>query len=264
MKPVSRNVTEAMAVTRPFVFAWHFLTAIPLSRRHHDPTADELAASMAWYSTVGVMIGGLLALVDQALRGWMTVEVASVLVIVLLVLLTRGLHQDGLADTIDGLAGGRTVEDRLRIMRDPSVGALGATGLFLSLLLRYAGLLAVPQAWRVPVLLCMPAVGRWAMVCVACASPYARRDGGLAAAFLTNLSWRHVLVSTLVVAVALTAALGAWPALATMGLGALLILWVRQGCRAWFGGVTGDLLGATNELIEILFLLLVPLLVLSR
>ena len=124
------------------------------------------------------MIGGLLALVDQALRGWMTVEVASVLVIVLLVLLTRGLHQDGLADTIDGLAGGRTVEDRLRIMRDPSVRALGATGLFLSLLLRYAGLLAVPQAWRVPVLLCMPAVGRWAMVCVACASPYARRDGG--------------------------------------------------------------------------------------
>ncbi len=122
MKPVSRNVTEAMAVTRPFVFAWHFLTAIPLSRRHHDPTADELAASMAWYSTVGVMIGGLLALVDQALRGWMTVEVASVLVIVLLVLLTRGLHQDGLADTIDGLAGGRTIEDRLRIMRDPSVG----------------------------------------------------------------------------------------------------------------------------------------------
>jgi adenosylcobinamide-GDP ribazoletransferase len=73
-----------------------------------------------------------------------------------------------------------------------------------------------------------------------------------------------VLVSTLVVAVVLTAALGAWPALATMGLGALLILWVRQGCRAWFGGVTGDLLGATNELIEILFLLLVPLLVLSR
>lgn len=247
-------------MTRPFVFAWHFLTAIPISRRHHDPTADELAASMAWYSTVGLMIGGLLAIIDQVLRWWTTAEVVNVLLIVLLVLLTRGLHQDGLADTVDGLAGGRTVDDRLRIMRDPSVGALGATGLFLSLLLRYAGLLAVPQPWRLPVLLCMPAVGRWAMVCVAWGSPYARRDGGLASAFLTNLSWHHVLLSSLVLAVALTMGLGAVPAVATMGVGVGVILFVRQRCRHWFGGVTGDLLGATNELIEILFLLLVPVL----
>ena len=144
-------------MTRPFVFAWHFPTAIPLSRRHHDPTADELAASMAWYSTVGVMIG-YFALVTRRCAGWMTVEVASVLVIVLLVLLTRGLHQDGLADTIDGLAGGRTVEDRLRIMRDPSVGrsARQASSVPPVALCRTV---MVPQAWRVPVLLCMPAVG---------------------------------------------------------------------------------------------------------
>ncbi len=263
-KRVFRSVTKTMSMTRPFVFAWHFLTAIPISRDYHEPTADELAASMAWYSTVGLMIGGLLALVDQVLRGWMTAEVVNVLLIVLLVLLTRGLHQDGLADTVDGLAGGRTKDDRLRIMRDPNVGALGATGLFLSLLLRYAALLALPNSWRFPMLLCMPAVGRWAMVCVAWSSSYARRDGGLASAFLTNLSWHHVLLSTLVLAVALTAGLGPVPALATVGAGGVLVLLVRQGCRKWFGGVTGDLLGATNELIEILFLLLVPILVMAR
>lgn len=268
MQHKSRDDARLSHVThdlfRPFILAWQFLTAIPISRRHHAPTADELAASMAWYSTVGLMIGGLLALVDQGLRWWVAPEVVNVLLIVLLVLLTRGLHQDGLADTVDGLAGGRTVDDRLRIMRDPNIGALGATGLFLSLLLRYAGLLALPQLWRLPVLLCMPAVGRWAVVCVAWASPYARRDGGLAAAFLTNLSWHHVLVSSLVLAVALTAALGVVPSLTTMGLGVALVLLVRKGCRKWFGGVTGDLLGATNELIEVLFLLLLPVLVMTR
>lgn len=268
MEHKSRDDARVSHVThdlfRPFVLAWQFLTAIPISHRHHDPTADELAASMAWYSTVGLMIGGLLALVDQGLHWWVAPEVVNVLLIVLLVLLTRGLHQDGLADTVDGLAGGRTVDDRLRIMRDPNIGALGATGLFLSLLLRYAGLLALPQPWRLPVLLCMPAVGRWAMVCVAWASPYARRDGGLAAAFLTNLSWHHVLVSSLVLAVALTAALGVVPSLTTIGLGVALVLLVRKGCRKWFGGVTGDLLGATNELIEVLFLLLLPVLVMTR
>lgn len=264
MRPVCRNVTEIAAMTRPFVFAWHFLTAIPISRNHHEPTAGELAASMAWYSTVGLMIGGLLVLADWGLSRFLAAEVVNALLIVLLVLMTRGLHQDGLADTVDGLAGGRTPADRLRIMRDPSVGALGATGLFLSLLLRYAGLLALPHPLRLPVLLCMPALGRWAMVTVAWASPYARSEGGLAAAFLTHLSWQHVLLSSLVVLCALTAGVGAVSATATVTLGLLVVVLVRRGSRTWFGGVTGDVLGATNELVEILFLLLIPTLVMAR
>lgn len=264
MKPVCRNVIESISMTRPFVFAWHFLTAIPISRDLHEPTADELAASMAWYSTVGLMIGGLLASADYGLRVWLAPEVGNAVLILLLVLLTRALHQDGLADTLDGLAGGRTIEDRLRIMRDPRVGAIGATGLFLSLLLRYAGLLALPQPLRLPVLVCMPALGRWAMVSAAWGSLYARSEGGLAAAFLTHLSWQQVLLSSLVLVSALTVGLGAFAACAALGMGVAVVFLVRQGCRTWFGGVTGDLLGATNELIEILFLLLIPALVMAR
>ncbi|HNG53425.1 MAG TPA: adenosylcobinamide-GDP ribazoletransferase [Nitrospira sp.] len=256
-------MTEIAAMTRPFVFAWHFLTAIPISRTHHAPTAQELASSMAWYSTVGLAIGGLVALADVGLRSWMAAEVGNALLIVLLVLLTRGLHQDGLADTVDGLAGGRTVEDRLRIMRDPRVGAFGATALSLSLLLRYAGLLALPAPLRLPVLLCMPALGRWAMVSLAWASPSARRDGGLAASFLTHLSWQQVLLSSLVLAVALTMALGGTVTVATMGMGVLLLVLIRQRCLTLLGGVTGDVLGATNEVVEMLFLLLIPALVVA-
>ena len=251
-------------MTRPFVFAWHFLTAIPLSRSHHEPTADELATSMGWYSTVGLMIGGLLAVADLGLRSVFAPEIVNVLLIVLLVLLTRGLHQDGLADTLDGLAGGRTAADRLPIMRDPRIGAIGATGLFLSLLLRYVGLLALPQSMRLPVLICMPALGRWAMVAVAWSSSYARIEGGLAASFLMHLSLHHVLLSSVVLAAALAAGLGAVVTVTTMGVGLGLVVLVRVGCKTWFGGVTGDLLGATNELIEILFLLLVPVLVIGR
>ncbi|MBH0207126.1 MAG: hypothetical protein HP495_01060 [Nitrospira sp.] len=136
------------AVARPFVFAWHFLTTIPLSRAHHEPTAPELAASMAWYPVVGLLIGGGLVAVDVALRMVFDGIVGNALLLVFLVLLTRGLHQDGLADTLDGLAGGRTSAERLAIMRDPRIGALGATGLFLSLILRYAGLTALPHELR--------------------------------------------------------------------------------------------------------------------
>src|SRR5574341_2648499 len=125
---LGKRVSEMGAVARPFVFAWHFLTAIPLSRVHHEPTASELAASMAWYPSVGLLIGGGLAVTDLVLGSFLAPEVVNALLIVLLVLLTRGLHQDGLADTLDGLAGGWTPAERLLIMRDPRIGAIGATG----------------------------------------------------------------------------------------------------------------------------------------
>ena len=251
-------------VIGPFLFAWHFLTAIPLSRRHHEPTAMELAASMAWYSTIGLLIGGSLVLADVVLEKLFAAEVVNVLLIVLLIVMTRGLHQDGLADTLDGLAGGRTPADRLPIMRDPRIGAIGATGLVLSLLLRYAGLMALPQTLRLPALVCMPALGRWAMVTVAWRSPYARAEGGLASPFLTHLSFLHVLCSTLVLASALLMAFGMIATAITIGIGIAIVLAASAGCRQWFGGITGDTLGATNEAAEIIFLLLVPLLLLFR
>jgi adenosylcobinamide-GDP ribazoletransferase len=247
-------------VARPFIFAWHFLTTIPLSRTHHEPTAPELAASMAWYPVVGLLIGGGVAAADKALDIVFATEVVNALVLVVLVLLTRGLHQDGLADTLDGLAGGRTPAERLSIMRDPRIGALGATGLFLSLILRYAGLAALPPELRVPALLCMPAVGRWAMVTLAWTSPYARAEGGLAAPFLAHLSWRHIAVATVVLTIGLTGGFGAVGALLILVVGALVVLVGWYACRRWFGGITGDILGAANETTEILFLLLAPLL----
>jgi adenosylcobinamide-GDP ribazoletransferase len=247
-------------VARPFIFAWHFLTTIPLSRTHHEPTAPELAASMAWYPVVGLLIGGGLIGADFGLTAILSPTVVNGLLIVLLVLLTRGLHQDGLADTLDGLAGGRTMAERLSIMRDPHIGAIGATGLFISLILRYAGLMALPHELRLPALLCMPAVGRWTMVTLAYISPYARAEGGLAGPFLTHLSWRQVALSTVIVAVGLAGGFGAVGASLILLAGALLILVGRWACRSWFGGITGDTLGAANEVSELLFLLFAPLL----
>ena len=247
-------------VGRSFILAWHFLTAVSLSRAHHEPTARELAGSMAWYPVIGLLIGGGLCLADLALRSLFDAGVVNVLLVVLLVLFTQGLHQDGLADTLDGLAGGRTAETRLPIMRDPRIGAIGATGLFLSLLVRYAGLMALPQELRIPALVCMPAVGRWVMVTLAWTSPYARPEGGLAAPFLTHLSWRQVVIATAVLAAGLATGFGVIGGLVVLTMGILVVLASRRAFRSWFGGITGDTLGAANEVVEILFLLLVPLL----
>lgn len=244
---------------RSFVIAWQFLTAVPLSRHHHDPTPAELAGSMAWYPVVGLLLGGVLALTTWLLSDLIDRVVLDALLIVLLVALTRGLHQDGLADTLDGWAGGRTPEQRLEIMRDGRIGAIGATGLILALGLRYAGLAALPEPDRLPILLCMSAVGRWAMVVGAVAVPYARAEGGLAESFLQNLQTRHVLIATLGVAAALVFAMGPIGAVVSLSVTALVARAVSAHSRRLCGGVTGDTLGATNEVAEVLFLLLAPL-----
>lgn len=245
-------------MVRSFVFAWQFLTAVPLSRSTHEAKPEELAASMSWYPFVGCLLGALLAAADLLLAQVFSAQITSLLLMLLLIGITRGLHQDGLADTVDGVAGGRTHQARLAIMRDGRIGAIGATGLFLALGLRYAGLNALPAGEHLALLVGMPTVGRWAMVVGAFHATYARSEGGLAQPFLAHLSWPHVCVATVTAGIVLTVLLGPWTALCCLLVGVILVRLAGLWFHRMFGGVTGDVLGATNEVAEILFILIIP------
>ena len=245
-------------VWRTFLFAWQFLTAIPLSRSTHDAKPEELAASMSWYPFVGCILGALLVTADLFLGKVFSAQVTSMLLILLLIVLTRGLHQDGLADMVDGLAGGRTAQARLAIMKDAHIGAIGATGLFVVLGLRYAGLTAMPAGEHIALLIGMPVVGRWAMVVGAFNVTYARSEGGLAQPFLAYLTWWHLCLATVTAGIVSSLLLGPWVALGCLLIGTAVVRLSTAWFHRMFGGVTGDLLGATNEVAEILFILIVP------
>jgi adenosylcobinamide-GDP ribazoletransferase len=112
---------------------------------------------------------------------------------------------------------------------------------------------------RFPALLCMPAIGRWAMVAGAYGASYARAEGGLAAPFLAHLSLRHLIGSTVFVGCLLSWAFGMIHAIAFLMVGGVLSRLITMFCQRFFAGVTGDTLGATNEVVEIIFLLSIPL-----
>lgn len=244
-----------------FVIAWRFLTTIPLAVSYHDPAPRDLAKSMGWFPCIGLILGGCLAVTDLLLAIMFPPSVVNVLLIVMLVVLTGGLHIDGLADSVDGLAGGRTPADRLAIMRDARIGAVGAAALVLALGLRYAGLMTLPQSDRLALLICLPAAGRWAMVIGSLSVPYARREGGLAQPFLQQLSAREVVGATVFLLGAFCWSLGPASALIECVVVAAVARAVSTLARRALGGMTGDTLGATNEIAEIVFLITAPVLV---
>ena len=244
---------------RSSLLAWHFLTIIPLCKSSHvQPAARDLASSMQWYPAVGLVIGGILVASDTLFGMVLTPDVTALLILCVLVVLTGGLHQDGLADTIDGLGKRGSPAERLAVMKDGSIGALGATGLLLVLGLRFAGILHLPAPDRTGLLLCMPVIGKWAMVVSTFGSSHARAEGGLASDFLNEIRLRDVLWATVWAGVLVCATLGWQAGGLLLGLSAVAARGMVFLCSRIFSGITGDVLGAINEVTEILFLLAAP------
>jgi len=232
-----------------------FLTIVPVG----CPLAvdgRELGRSLVWFPIVGLALGGALVGVYQVVTLRLPPLVAAVAVVATLAWLTGALHLDGLADCCDALAGARTRQGRLRLMRDPHVGAAAVVGVTCLLMAKVAVLASLPAAvaWRAVLL--MPCLGRTAMVALAAALPYARPEGGTAEPFVAHGSGRALAVAlgvALAAAWCLARSVGLW----VVGGVALTVAVQRAACRRLLGGVTGDALGASGELTELMTVVLV-------
>ena len=225
-----------------------FLTSVPVGRFAAADTA-AVAAAAPFYPLVGAGLGALAGLVERGLSPTLPPFVVAALLLALLAGLTGAIHLDALADTADAL-GGRTREDRLRIMRDHHIGAFGATALVLALSLKLAAIAALIELDEATAgLVVAAACSRAAVLPVAAVLPDARREErstsvsgqvGVvgAAAGLLVAAVLAVLVSGLAGFVVFLAAL------AVAGLAAAFYAW-------WLRGVTGDALGAVIELAEL-------------
>lgn len=209
--------------------------------------ADRRAAP-AWYPAVGALVGALAGLVRYAADGALGAGSASVLAVVALVVLTGALHQDGLADCADGLGarGGR--ERRLQVMRDPSIGVYGALALLLWLLLLVSALAALERDDAVRALVVAAALGRWAALLHARLSRPARADG-LGASFEVGRG-AVAVASAVAVAVAVTAT-GPVHAIFAVASAGVVAVAVTAWARTTLGGRTGDTLGASVALTEV-------------
>jgi adenosylcobinamide-GDP ribazoletransferase len=236
------------------LMALAFLTRLPVPV---PPGAGprEVARGMAAFPLVGGLVGAALAGAAVLLARVLPPALAATLAVALGALLTGALHLDGLADAADALGAGADRERALRIMRDHHLGTYGAAALVLSLLAKVAALAALLSAggalswWPVAA-----ALGRWIMVPLAALAPAARPDG-LGASVGAHVGRVELVVAT-ALAFAIAGALARWSGLAALAAVALLGGWMARACRRRFGGMTGDTLGASAELSELLVLIL--------
>jgi adenosylcobinamide-GDP ribazoletransferase len=246
---------------RNFINAAQFLTIVPVSK-DHETREGSLARSMVYFPVIGFLIGFLLVYADKAMTlAALPLTVANVLLVALSVLVTRALHIDGLADTLDGLMGGHDHSSRLAIMKDSRLGTSGALGIFFVLALKYVSLNNLFESEKVAALLTAPMLARWSQTLMVFKADYGRNEG-MGKAFVGHLRASGLAAASLI-AIGLSAfvvvrldVLSAVLIVSLVAGVALLTFLGRQYLVRKLGGVTGDAIGAVSELNEVLVYLL--------
>ncbi|PNU18853.1 adenosylcobinamide-GDP ribazoletransferase [Geothermobacter hydrogeniphilus] len=238
-----------------FRVAAGFLTVLP-TVRELDMPPERLARSMGLFPAVGLAMGLGLVIIDWLLGALIPRPVLDGLLVLVLILVTGALHLDGIADLVDGLAGGRGDRERtLEIMKDSRVGAMAVVGVVMLLLLKYLSLYTIPPEHKKAALLLMPCAGRWIQVVLAAFCRYLRREG-TAAAFVEQVGERETLLATATLLLACFVLFGLEGVLLLFLLGLAAVVLIRY-FDTRLGGVTGDVLGAATEIVEVLSLILV-------
>lgn len=242
----------ALQAVRDFAVALALLSRLPIKI---SPDEFDRGARAAWaYPLVGAFlaaIAGTIAMLVISIG--ISIHIAAIISIAILILLSGAMHEDGLADTADGLWGGWDRITRLKIMKDSQIGTYGVLALGIFLALRMAALAVIFGAGTVILPLVAAAlISRAAMVAVMAALPGARDSGlGHSTGRPSNSTAGLAILVALVGAVL---CLG-WGGVIAAICAAVVAVFVAMIARAKIGGQTGDILGATQQCAEIAVLL---------
>ncbi len=243
--------------TAPFSL-WDIPLALVLLTRLPLPPLPDQAftrqSRAAWaYPLAGLVVGALACGVAWiAIWAQLPTLATAALLVATLIIATGAMHEDGLADTADGLWGGFTTERRLEIMKDSHIGTYGVLALLLGQLLRVAAVMAVIGAGLLTGILAACLFSRAMMPVLMRALPNARKSGLSHSVGAPPLS---AVLAGIVLAIVLSLLLLGGSAITPMLCALLAAAFVARIAKTKIGGQTGDILGATQQVSEIIFLL---------
>lgn len=230
----------------PFWIALQFLTVLPIELKR-IPTAKQNGQSLLFYPLVGLLIG-LILFGLSILLVKLPIILVAIIILVIWIWLTGGLHLDGLADTADAWVGGFGDRERtLKIMKDPSCGPIGVLSLVIVCLMKFSALYVLLEQRLSAFLILIPMLGRSVPLFLFLTTRYVRANGlgrSITDSIPKTLAWM-VFVITLALLCALR-----WMGLVALISCLLLLVYLRFLFIKRIGGITGDTVGAAIELSE--------------
>lgn len=225
-----------------------FFTRIPVSLA--DFKESDLNKATRYFPLVGLLVGGVGALIFWLAHHILPLDLALLLSMVATILLTGAFHEDGLADSMDGLGGGFGREQVLTIMTDSRIGSYGAISIILILLIKFQAL-SHQAVLTIPIILVAGhALSRFCAVLVMYAQSYVKAEGK-SKPLATSISVAELMVAASFGLMPLTF-FAAHQLLALLPV-LLVWLWFSAKIKACIGGYTGDCLGAMQQLTEVAF-----------
>jgi adenosylcobinamide-GDP ribazoletransferase len=232
-----------------FLRAVAFMTRLPVPREIQG-TPDGIAGAAVFFPLVGLLVSAGAIILNHVFSRFVARDVVILIVLVFLVAITGGFHEDALADAADGFGGGWGKEQILSIMRDSRVGSFGALAIALSVLARFVLLTNLPPQRFDSYLVAGQVTCRWTALPLAFFLPPAREESGQGARVAGKITTLSLVTGTLLT----FGILGVTLRMEALWVGlAAVAMTVASG--AYFGrrigGVTGDCLGAANQLTEV-------------
>jgi adenosylcobinamide-GDP ribazoletransferase len=236
-----------------FLSAVQFLTRLPVPAQPYE--SESLARSVKFFPAVGAIVGGGGALLHRLVVPHLPRTAAALVVVLYLVCVTGGLHEDGLADAADGFGSGTSREKILVILRDSRIGSFGGMALVLSLVGRLLLIASLPLQRVSCYLITASVLCRWTPLPLSYFLPPARTDvatsvdgqGARIARLTSTASLVGGSIFSAAVAGLLLKTQSIGPLLATMAISWLTASYYKRR----IGGMTGDCFGATIQLTEI-------------
>jgi adenosylcobinamide-GDP ribazoletransferase len=231
-----------------FVSAVRTLTIIPVPGKD----AGNFSSSLPWFPFVGLILSAVLfgiAILAGFVLGKEWPEAIAFIIVVFSILLTGGIHLDGLADWFDALGVSHDRKRMLEVLKDPRSGVFGVLALILIVLGKWMAITKLFTSGMMVWLIAAYIVSRFAIIDLAVWLPYARSEGGTGERLVKNADWKHRLwglIFSIVLLIVFTGPGGVIFLGFGWGIGRILGLWFRRK----LGGITGDLMGTCSEIVE--------------
>lgn len=240
-------------ILNDFLLMIQFFTRIPINK-NLDCSKENFKTAAIFLPVVGLIIGMIDFIIYILFKNLLPYKITAIIILLITAMITGGLHLDGLADTFDGFFSLRDKNRIIEIMKDSRIGSYGSIALIFDLILKIEILTLLMQKGVVIAIVLLPIIGKNPILLLCLSSKTAKKNGS-GNIFIGNMNRIIVLISTLFIIGVSTYFLGIKNSLKiifTILIGTYLFYLL---CLRKINGLTGDTLGASNELGELIFLL---------